>query len=286
MKPSSMLAAQNHAGHPGYPGHPGHPGHPGYPGQPPHYPPPGPSYQGPPMGGPPKPPGTKTGKVLLGIGGALFALLLGMCAIGVAVSDGEDTSSAPSPGAAEEEGLPASKSSYIGTWLGPGFGLTIKEDGTVFYKRKNGSSSKSLEGLKIDKFVGDDFVVGSLISTTFAVTSPPHEVGGVWKMTVDGVELTKGPSGVDVRVNVSCENVSDGLTCDVVHTAGAHKVTACWDLKIPCNNGASATASACQVVDGGGKEVKKIPLSEIGGVNQCDKPKEIKLENMKLSNAE
>ena len=29
MKPSSMFAAQNHAGHPGYPGHPGHPGHPG-----------------------------------------------------------------------------------------------------------------------------------------------------------------------------------------------------------------------------------------------------------------
>jgi hypothetical protein len=29
------------------------------------------------------------------------------------------------------------------------------------------------------------------MSTEFVVSAPPHEDAGVWKMTVDGVELTR-----------------------------------------------------------------------------------------------
>jgi hypothetical protein len=29
------------------------------------------------------------------------------------------------------------------------------------------------------------------VRSTFVVSKPPHRAGGKWKMTVDGVELTK-----------------------------------------------------------------------------------------------
>ena len=44
----------------------------------------------------------------------------------------------------------------------------------------------------IKEFKGDNFVLGlASVTTEFVVSEPPHEVGGDWKMTVDGVELTR-----------------------------------------------------------------------------------------------
>ena len=69
--------------------------------------------------------------------------------------------------------------------------LLILADGTVAYKRLKGGGSVSVNG-PLKEFVGDDFVVGMWFMTaTFDVTVPPHQAEGVWKMTVDGVELTK-----------------------------------------------------------------------------------------------
>jgi hypothetical protein len=42
------------------------------------------------------------------------------------------------------------------------------------------------------RFEGDHFVVGiAFLSTTFEVSTPPHQEAGTWKMVVDGVELTR-----------------------------------------------------------------------------------------------
>jgi len=42
------------------------------------------------------------------------------------------------------------------------------------------------------RFEGDRFVVGiAFLSTTFEVSTPPHQEAGTWKMVVDGVELTR-----------------------------------------------------------------------------------------------
>lgn len=91
------------------------------------------------------------------------------------------------------ESMPADKRNYIGEWRGEGMTLSITSSGYVTYKRQQGSSSKSITSLPIQQWQGDDFVVGVWIAnTTFKVSAPPHQVGGVWKMTVDGVELTKG----------------------------------------------------------------------------------------------
>lgn len=69
--------------------------------------------------------------------------------------------------------------------------LLILADGTVAYKRLKGGGTTSVNG-PLKEFQGDNFIVGfAFLTTTFKVTQAPHEIDGVWKMTVDGVSLTK-----------------------------------------------------------------------------------------------
>lgn len=115
---------------------------------------------------------------------SVFALLLLIIAV-VACSSG-------SKGPA----IPDDKKDYIGNWQGrfPNGSMTLNigTDGSVTYERKEGGSTKSISGGKISKFDGNDFeVTVLLVSTTFKVQEPPHRDGDKWKMTVDGVELTR-----------------------------------------------------------------------------------------------
>jgi hypothetical protein len=90
--------------------------------------------------------------------------------------------------------LPADKLPYAGDWKGGGISLQIDPGGRVIYERKNGSASTSVDA-PLKEFKGDNFIVGvAFMKTEFAVSAPPHEDGGVWKMTVDGVELTRSVS--------------------------------------------------------------------------------------------
>lgn len=89
------------------------------------------------------------------------------------------------------EPVPADKKAYIGEWLGEKMRLKIPQDGHIEYKRdqpgKNLNLSVDLQG-----FNGDNFDVGtSFLRSTFIVSKPPHREQGKWKMTVDGVELTR-----------------------------------------------------------------------------------------------
>jgi hypothetical protein len=91
--------------------------------------------------------------------------------------------------------IPDDKKSYVGDWRASlpngSFRLNIASDGTVNYERKEGSGNRSISGGKISKFIGDDFEVKLLLlSSTFKVTTPPHQDGRLWKMTVDGVEVS------------------------------------------------------------------------------------------------
>ena len=87
--------------------------------------------------------------------------------------------------------LPPEKSAYVGQWKAPGMSLLILQDGSVSYNRiKSGVTTTINAPLK--KFEGDNFVVGfGLWTTTFVVSKPPREEAGRWKMTVDGVELSR-----------------------------------------------------------------------------------------------
>jgi hypothetical protein len=87
--------------------------------------------------------------------------------------------------------IPEEKRSYVGTWEGIGFHLTIRENGGIDYRRVNGKYSTSVTG-PLKSFIGDDFVVGVLfVTTTFEVQHPPYLEGDDWFMVVDGVELKK-----------------------------------------------------------------------------------------------
>ena len=91
--------------------------------------------------------------------------------------------------------LPLDKADYVGEWRSPAMELVITRDSNVHYKRRRNGSETSVNG-PLQKFKGDDFSVGFLfISTTFVVSKPPHQEGDKWKMTVDGVELTRTDSG-------------------------------------------------------------------------------------------
>ena len=88
--------------------------------------------------------------------------------------------------------VPAAKSAYVGEWQRPEMYLLITQDGGVKYKRLKGSGTTSIDG-PLQGFDGDDFTVGiGPMTTVFDVTAPPHQLkDGSWKMTIDGLELTR-----------------------------------------------------------------------------------------------
>ena len=91
--------------------------------------------------------------------------------------------------------LPADKRDYAGDWRGEGMTLLISVDGNVRYERKRTGETTSINA-PIQRFEGASFFVGiGPVTTRFEVTSPPHRDGNLWKMTVDGVELSRPPNG-------------------------------------------------------------------------------------------
>ena len=88
--------------------------------------------------------------------------------------------------------LPADRAAYAGDWQASGMRLVITAAGQVHYARRNGGANTTIDA-PLASFDGDDFIVGiGPLTTRFVVTRPPHREGNAWKMTVDGVELTRG----------------------------------------------------------------------------------------------
>lgn len=95
------------------------------------------------------------------------------------------------PSYADPVPVPPGKSAYVGEWLGEKMRLKIQQDGHVEYMRDRPHKHLSLN-VDLQGFDGDNFDVGtSFLRSTFVVSQPPHRENGKWKMTVDGVELTK-----------------------------------------------------------------------------------------------
>lgn len=87
--------------------------------------------------------------------------------------------------------VPPEKAAFVGEWQRPDMYLLITQDGSVKYKRLKAGATVEVNG-PLQGFEGDDFSVGlGSMSTKFKVNQPPREVDGVWKMTVDGVELAR-----------------------------------------------------------------------------------------------
>ena len=89
--------------------------------------------------------------------------------------------------------LPSDRTDYVGVWQDEGNNvyLRITRDGKVQYKRAQGGSTASIDA-PLKGFHGNNFEVGVWLATTvFEVAEAPHPVFNKWKMTVDGVELTR-----------------------------------------------------------------------------------------------
>ncbi len=91
--------------------------------------------------------------------------------------------------------VPPEKASYVGHWRSPNMSLEITQEGRIIYERvdvKDGRTLTKKLDSPIKDFHGDDIEVGvASISTTFFVSKKPHPDEGKWKMTVDGIELTR-----------------------------------------------------------------------------------------------
>lgn len=93
--------------------------------------------------------------------------------------------------AAQAEPVPADKSDYVGTWQGKDMRLALSKDGKIKYKRDQEKKKVDLD-IELLGFKGNNFDAGwSFMRSTFVVSKPPHREGGKWKMTVDGVEMTR-----------------------------------------------------------------------------------------------
>ncbi|THC41333.1 hypothetical protein [Massilia sp. Mn16-1_5] len=87
--------------------------------------------------------------------------------------------------------VPPEKSAYVGEWQDKTMYLMITQDGSVKYKRLKGGQTTSIDA-PLQGFKGNDFDVGlGAMATTFVVSKPPYQDGEVWKMIVDGQQLTK-----------------------------------------------------------------------------------------------
>ncbi len=108
----------------------------------------------------------------------------------LACKGGSGSSGTPSGPIEPASALSSTKKEYAGHWEGGGVTLDISSS-AVSYVNKQGNTSTTLNGT-LDHFEGDDIVIKILIPTsTLKVTSPPTLTGGEWKMTVEGVEVTR-----------------------------------------------------------------------------------------------
>ncbi|MBI5160236.1 MAG: hypothetical protein HY996_02280 [Micrococcales bacterium] len=84
------------------------------------------------------------------------------------------------------------RAQLVGIWASPEMLLSVSPQGMVEYRRSTGGTNRSVTApiASVGPAAFDVGVMG--MTTTFQVQVPPHDVAGVSRMTVDGVELTRG----------------------------------------------------------------------------------------------
>ena len=87
--------------------------------------------------------------------------------------------------------VPEAYADYVGHWRGDGVRLVIRADGHADYDRVQGRTHVSIEG-NAHRFSDQGFRIGvGPLSADFKVQQRPEVEDGRWRMTVDGVELTR-----------------------------------------------------------------------------------------------
>lgn len=97
--------------------------------------------------------------------------------------------------------LPVDKRDYVGHWQGDGVLLVIQADGHASYERAKDGRRTSISG-PAHSFSTAGFKIGiGPLSANFKVRSAPTASNGTWRMTVDGVSLTRVDLGDALQKN-------------------------------------------------------------------------------------
>lgn len=84
--------------------------------------------------------------------------------------------------------IPEDKQDFIGTWKDDEVHLTISPTGQLEYK----DPKLSLDA-PIKEFTDEHIIAGVwFLEKTFRIDNAPYQKNGVWKMKINGIELTKG----------------------------------------------------------------------------------------------
>ena len=88
--------------------------------------------------------------------------------------------------------------------------------------------------------------------------------------------------GESPKVSVVCQVVSDAVNCTATEIEGTQNVTACWDVKINCKNGATSTASACEAVSATKPSIHILNEKEFTDIKRC-RVTSMSVENIKVT---
>jgi hypothetical protein len=191
--------------------------------------------------------------------------------------------------------LPPGKEAYAGTWLADGVALTITPGSVLHDKRQRIPRAGEAEGtfsyttsetnLRIVQMDADGFTAGRLLlASHYVVNRPPTKVGGEWKMTVDGIELTRNPDPTDdstLSVGVHCVSDASALNCDATRRGLREAFTTCFDVKLLCPQGPK-TLRACLRATEQAVQPEKFPFSMFQGPGECHGPVDFEFSNMDL----
>jgi hypothetical protein len=87
--------------------------------------------------------------------------------------------------------IPDDKASYIGTWKSQNATLTITRAGRMNYHRA-ANETRVEENFSVDiKQFSENEIIGNVGDARLEITTPPHQTGGSWQMTVNGDVLSK-----------------------------------------------------------------------------------------------
>lgn len=98
----------------------------------------------------------------------------------------------------ESTPVPADKQEFIGLWVASDRFISVFANGRIEYKEKlrlgfhnRVESGAEFKGNKIEAMLSE-----------YTIDEPPHQVDGVWRMTMDGVEyVRRGPPVVYGKSN-------------------------------------------------------------------------------------
>lgn len=158
-----------------------------------------------PPGGPAPKKGPSIIVVILALIGGFAVLGLGTCALGAfwvknkaeTLLEGGAGLVMESPPEVKAE-LAGPKKEYVGYWVSERASrMVIAPDGQFAFVKQEGGMNESFRA-PIAAFRGNDIEIKPFIAVVIAVTEPPHEVAGKWRMTARGITFYRestDPSG-------------------------------------------------------------------------------------------